>query len=173
MKNFRSRIATALWSLVVASTVCAKVALADGSSGPVYYPNGDVATAIAECAPGLVCGTVTQPSGDQIKVLIGDSGHCNAYVVTFMRVTNNQVVAVWTNSTDRNPDSQSYMGSRCGGFRNTHMMVDGTIDMGVFQNTDGQVFVLFFGGSMTPPPTQSATPGPPPAPSATPSAAPH
>jgi hypothetical protein len=150
---------------------------ADGSTGPVYYTNGDIATATTECGPGQVCGTVTQPSGDQIKVLIGDSGHCNAYVVTFMRVTNNQVAAVWSNSTDRNPDSSGMMGAKCGGFRNTHMMVDDAIDMGVFQNTDGKVFILFFGGSTTPPatPTPSAAPSPSstssPAPSA--SSTPH
>lgn len=136
-------------------------AQADGSTGPVYYPNGDVATATAECDPG--CATISQTNGDQIKVLVGDSGHCNSYVMTFMRMTNNQVVAVWASSTDRNPDTQGMMGgARCGGFRNTHQTIDGAIDMGIFQNTDGKVFVLFFGGSTTPPPAAqpSAVPSP-------------
>jgi hypothetical protein len=130
----------------------------DGSVGPVYYANGDAATASAECNPGEVCATISQPSGDQIKVLVGQSGHCNAYVVTFMHVTNNQVTAVWASSTDRNPDAQGMMGgAKCGGFRNTHMTLEGSIDMGVFLNTDGKVFVLFFGGSSTPLPSASSS----------------
>jgi hypothetical protein len=144
----------------------AQAALADGSAGPVYYPNGDIATATSECDTGQVCATVNQSNGDQIKVLIGESGHCNSYVMTFMKVSNDQVTAVWASSTDRNPDSQGMMGqARCGNFRNTHLTVD-TIDMGVFQNTDGKVFVLFFGGSTTPPaPATVSSPNPSPKPS--------
>lgn len=122
-------------------------ALADGSSGPVAYANGDVATATKECDAGDVCATITKSNGELIKVLIGASGHCNPYVMTFMRYQKDQLLAVWATPTDRNPDSSGMMGAKCGGFRNTHMTVDGAIDMGVFQNTDGKVFVLFFGGS--------------------------
>lgn len=129
----------------------AQVARADGSVGPVTYSNGDVATAATECAAGDVCATITEANGDVIKVSTGESGRCNPYVVTFMRYTKDQLVAVWSTPTDRNPDhSGGFGGAQCGGFRNTHMKIDkGVIDMGVFQNTDGKVFVLFFGGSQT------------------------
>lgn len=133
---------------------------ADGSAGPVYYPNGDTATATKECDAGEVCATISMASGEQIKVLIGASGHCNSYVMTFMRYKSDQLTAVWATPTDRNPDQQGMMGgTKCGGFRNTHMPIDVAVDMGVFQNTDGKVFVTFFGGSTTAPsPGSSSTP---------------
>jgi hypothetical protein len=122
----------------------------DGSAGPVAYPNGDVATATARCGPGDVCATIALQGGDQIKVLTGGSGHCNPYVMTFMRYHKDALDAVWSTPTDRNPDSSGgFGGGACGGFRNTHMLVDGAVDMGVFQNKDGSVFVQFFGGSPT------------------------
>lgn len=168
MKRFFQGAAvwTAALSIMLLSTQSAR---ADGSIGPVYYANGDAATAAAECASGEVCATISQTNGDQIKVLVGESGHCNSYVMTFMRMVGTQVAAVWASSTDRNPDSQGMMGSKCGNFRNTHLTVDSVIDMGVFQNTDGKVSILFFGGSTTPPATPApATPNPAPAPSSTP-----
>jgi hypothetical protein len=139
---------------VVAIAFCclyATKAVADGSVGPVYYANGDVATATPECEAGDVCATITKSSGDVVKVLIGASGHCNSYVMTFMRFTKDQLAAVWATPTDRNADTSGMMGAKCGGFRNTHMPIDGVIDMGIFQNTDGKVFVLFFGGSLAAP----------------------
>jgi hypothetical protein len=131
-------------------------ALADGSIGPVYYPNGDSAVATDECNPGDICATITLAGGDTIKVLTGGSGRCNPYVMTFMRYHAGQLDRVWSTPTDRNPDSggSAFSGPKCGNFRNTHMMLDGgVIDMGIFQKTDGAVFVLFFGGSLTQPKT--------------------
>ncbi|GEM_PF-884270 len=142
-------------------------ALADGSVGPVYYSNGEVASAAKECEAGDVCATITRANGDQVKVLTGDSGHCNSYVLTFMQYSNGQLVAVWASSTDRNPDSSGMMGAKCGGFRNTHMTIDKVIDMGIFQNTDGKVFVTFFNGSTTP---LAGSPPPPAGPMPTPAA---
>jgi len=132
-------------------TYLAQIARADGSAGPVYYSNGDVASAAQECEAGDVCATITEANGDVIKVSTGESGRCNPYVITFMRYIKDQLVAVWSTPTDRNPDHGSTFGGvQCGGFHNTHMKIDkGAIDMGVFQNTDGKVFVLFFGGSLT------------------------
>jgi hypothetical protein len=129
----------------------AQIARAEGSAGPVYYSNGDVASAANECEAGDVCATINESNGDVIKVSTGESGRCNPYVITFMRYVKDQLVAVWSTPTDRNPDhGGGFGGVQCGGFRNTHMKVDkGVIDMGVFQNTDGKVFVLFFGGSLT------------------------
>jgi hypothetical protein len=144
----------ALYAVIATAFVCMQPiskALADGSPGPVYYPNGDVATATPECDAGDICATIVKSNGDVVKVLIGSSGHCNSYVMTFMRFTKDQLVAVWATPTDRNPDSAGMVGAKCGGFRNTHMPIDSDIDMGVFQNTDGKVFVLFFGGSLTAP----------------------
>lgn len=131
-------------------------ALADGSIGPVYYPNGDSAVATDECNPGDYCATITLAGGDTIKVLTGGSGRCNPYVMTFMRYHAGQLDRVWSTPTDRNPDSGggAFSGPQCGHFRNTHMSLDGgVIDMGIFQKTDGAVFVLFFGGSLTQPKT--------------------
>jgi hypothetical protein len=145
----RPLLVTAALAAATLLTLCgARIASADGSAGPVTYSNGDVATATKECDAGEVCATITEASGDVIKVLTGSSGHCNSYVMTFMRYLKDQLVAVWATPTDRNADSGGGMmgGSKCGGFRNTHMTIDhGVIDMGVFQNTDGKVFVLFFG----------------------------
>jgi hypothetical protein len=147
----RPVLATASLAAAMLLALCsAHIALADGSSGPVTYSNGDVATATKECDAGEVCATITEANGDVIKVLTGSSGRCNPYVMTFMRYTKDQLIAVWSTPTDRNPDSGGGMmsGPKCGGFRNTHMWLDkGVIDMGVFQNTDGKVFVLFFGGT--------------------------
>jgi hypothetical protein len=43
-------------------------------------------------------------------------------------------------------------GPKCGGFRNTHMDLEGrVIDMGIFQNREGTIFVQFFRGSLTKP----------------------
>lgn len=141
------------FTLVILLALClAQIARADGSAGPVYYPNGAVASAAKECDAGDVCATITEANGDIIKVSTGESGRCNPYVITFMRYIKDQLVAVWSTPTDRNADTGGGMltGPRCGGFRNTHMKIDkGVIDMGVFQNTDGKVFVLFFGGSTT------------------------
>jgi hypothetical protein len=131
-----------------------QLAQADGSAGPVYYTNGDVAVATAKCGPGETCATITTASGAEIKILTGGSGHCNPYVMTFMRYTKGQLDAVWSTPTDRNPDQPGGMmsGPKCGGFRNTHMDLEGgVIDMGIFQNRDGTVFVQFFGGSLTKP----------------------
>jgi hypothetical protein len=142
----------ALCTFAISLVTCfAHVARADGSAGPVYYPNGAVASAAKECEAGDVCATITETNGDVLKVSTGESGRCNPYVITFMRYVKDQLVAVWSTPTDRNPDRQgAFAGAQCGGFRNTHMKVDkGVIDMGVFQNTDGKVFVLFFGGSQT------------------------
>lgn len=117
----------------------------DGSAGPVTYANGDVATATTQnCAPGEVCAKIQLANGDRIAVLTGGSGHCNPYIMTFMRYSKGQLQAVWSTPTDRNPDVQGSFGTRCGEFHNTHMKVDGIIDMGVFQNRDGTVFVKFF-----------------------------
>ena len=142
------------------SILAVQTARADGSSGPVYYSNGDVASAAKECNSGDVCATINQANGETLKVLTGESGRCNSYVITFMRYAKDQLIAVWASSTDRNPDSSGGLmgGAKCGGFRNTHMNVDSVIDMGIFQNTDGKVFVLFFGGTTTPP--AGATPKP-------------
>jgi hypothetical protein len=130
------------------------VTRADGSAGPVYYSNGDVAVATPKCGPGELCATLTQASGDQIKILTGGSGHCNPYVMTFMRYVKGQLDAVWSTPTDRNPDQAGGMmsGPHCGGFHNTHMDLDGgVVDMGIFQNKDGTIFIQFFGGSLTKP----------------------
>jgi hypothetical protein len=137
---------------ILAFSVCA---LADGSIGPVYYPNGDSAVATDECNPGDFCATVTFAGGDTIKVLTGGSGRCNPYVMTFMRYHAGQLDRVWSTPTDRNADSSGgpFSGPQCGHFRNTHMTLDGgVIDMGIFQKLDGAVFVQFFGGSLTAPP---------------------
>ena len=145
---------------VLALAVCAiattvvpnRTALADGSAGPVYYSNGDVANAAPKCSPGEVCATIASSNGDQTKVLTGGSEHCNPYVMTFMRYHEGQLDAVWSTPTDRSPDAQGMMGSHCGGFTNAHMMVQGgVIDMGIFNNKDGTIFVRFFGGSTTKP----------------------
>jgi len=77
---------------------------------------------------------------------------------------DNALDRVWSTPTDRNPDSPGSFGTgaKCGSFRNTHMAVDGgIIDMGIFQKTDGTIFVQFFGGSTTPPPTPEPTLAPP------------
>lgn len=66
-----------------------------------------------------------------------------------MRYQKDQLLSVWATPTDRNADTSGMMGAHCGGFRNTHMTIDNAVDMGVFQNTDGKVFVLFFGASAT------------------------
>jgi hypothetical protein len=148
----RLSFVAALCTLAMFLVSClAQVARADGSAGPVYYSNGAVANAAKECEAGDVCATITEANGDVIKVSTGESGRCNPYVITFMRYVKDQLVAVWSTPTDRNPDhGGTFGGTQCGGFRNTHMKVDkGVIDMGVFQNTDGKVFVLFFGGSTT------------------------
>ena len=135
--------------LCMAAFVAAAPALADGSAGPVKYANGDVATATVKCGPGELCATIVQANGDQIKILTGGSGHCNPYVMTFMRYHAGQLDAVWSTPTDRNPDtSGAFGGATCGNFRNTHMKLENdVIDMGIFQNKDGTVFVLFFGGA--------------------------
>jgi hypothetical protein len=140
-------------ALAAGSFLHPDAARADGSAGPVYYSNGDVALATAKCAPGELCATITTSSGDQIKILTGGSGHCNPYVMTFMRYTKGQLDAVWSTPTDRNPDTAGMMGgAKCGGFHNTRMDLEGgVIDMGIFQNHDGTVFVQFFGGSLTKP----------------------
>jgi hypothetical protein len=166
----RQRTSARAMGLVVTAMMLLLPAIArgDGSAGPVYYSNGDVATATKECDTGEVCATISEASGDQLKVLTGSSGRCNPYVLTFMRYAKDQLMAVWATPTDRNPDSSGMMGAKCGGFRNTHMTVDGVIDMGVFQNTDGKVFVTFFGGSTTPPATPSPAPAASPAPSPSP-----
>jgi hypothetical protein len=148
--------------ILLAAIVCALatgllvrgVARADGSAGPVYYPNGDVAQATPKCSPGELCATITLASGDQIKILTGGSGHCNPYVMTFMRYVKGQLDVVWVTPTDRNPDQPGGMmsGPHCGSFQNTHMSLEGgAIDMGIFQNKDGTIFVQFFGGSLTKP----------------------
>jgi hypothetical protein len=95
-------------------------------------------------------------TGDTIKVLTGGSGLCNPYVMTFMRYHSGQLDRVWWTPTDRNADSSGgFGGPKCVNFRNTHMSLDGgAIDMGIFQKKDGSVFVLFFGGSLTPPKTR-------------------
>ena len=149
----RLLVSLAALSALVVTIAVAKAALADGSAGPVYYPNGDVATATPKCGPGEVCATIASQNGDQVKILTGGSGHCNPYVMTFMRYHQGQLDAVWSTPTDRVPDSQGMMGgAKCGGFRNTHMpLQNDAIDMGIFNNKDGTVFVLFFGGSTTKP----------------------
>lgn len=150
------RIASGL-AVVACALGTPTAARADGSAGPVSYPNGDVATATAKCGPGEVCATIALQGGDQIKVLTGGSGLCNPYVMTFMRYHKDALDAVWSTPTDRNPDSSGGLGgSSCGGFRNTHMLVDRMVDMGVFQNKDGTVFVQFFGGSPAAPRSASA-----------------
>ena len=129
-------------------------ARADGSAGPVYYSNGDVAQAIAKCGPGELCATITTSTGDQIKILTGGSGHCNPYVMTFMRYVKGQLDLVWVTPTDRNPDQPGGMmsGPHCGSFQNTHINLEGgVIDMGIFNNKDGTIFIQFFGGSLTKP----------------------
>ena len=146
-------------------------AVADGPTTPMYYSNGDSAVATDGCGPGDLCATITLAGGDSIKVLTGGSGRCNPYVMTFMRYHGDALDRVWSTPTDRNPDSPGSFGSgaKCGSFRNTHMAIDGgAIDMGIFQKTDGSIFVQFFGGSATPPPTPvpTATPVPSPAASA-------
>lgn len=141
-------------ALTAGSLLVAQAARADGSAGPVYYSNGDVAVATPKCGPGEMCATITTSSGDQIKILTGGSGHCNPYVMTFMRYVKGQLDAVWSTPTDRNPDQPGGMmsGPHCGGFHNTHMdLEDGAIDMGIFQNKDGSIFIQFFGGSLTKP----------------------
>jgi hypothetical protein len=142
--------------LAIAGSIAASgAALADGSAGPVYYPNGDVAVATPKCGPGELCATITTQAGDEIRVLTGGSGHCNPYVMTFMRYVKGQLDRVWSTPTDRSPDSSGGMmsGPKCGNFVNTHMNLrGGAVDMGIFQNHDGTVFVLFFGGSTTKPP---------------------
>ena len=148
----RSFVATLCTVALLLVPCLAEIARADGSAGPVYYSNGAAASAAKECDTGDVCATITESNGDIVKVSTGESGRCNPYVITFMRYVKDQLVTVWSTPTDRNPDSGGGMlgGAKCGGFRNTHMKVDkGVIDMGVFQNTDGKVFVLFFGGSTT------------------------
>ena len=145
----RAAALTAVLCSVVASCFLVAPARADGSTGPVKYANGDVATATAECGPGDVCGNLTLANGDQVKILTGGSGHCNPYIMTFMRYHQGQLDAVWSTPTDREPDSSGgFGGPKCGSFRNTHMMLDGgTVDMGIFQNKDGTVSVQFVGGS--------------------------
>ena len=146
----RPILAAAIACALAGPLVVHGLARADGSAGPVYYSNGDVALATAKCGPGELCATITQASGDSIKILTGGSGHCNPYVMTFMRYVKGQIDAVWSTPTDRNPDQPGGMmsGPHCGGFHNTHMdLEDGVIDMGIFQNKDGTVSVQFLGGS--------------------------
>ncbi len=149
----RTILLAAFCALTAGPLLVHQPAQADGSAGPVYYSNGDIAVATAKCGPGEMCATITTTSGDQIKILTGGSGRCNPYVMTFMRYVKGQLDAVWSTPTDRNPDSGGGMsGPKCGGFRNTHMDLEGgVIDMGIFQNRDGSVFVQFFGGSLTKP----------------------
>jgi hypothetical protein len=145
---FRSAaIAALVFSLSIATT-CG-VRADDGSVGPVKYANGDVAKATEKCGPGDTCATITLANGDELRVLTGGSGACNPYVMTFMRYRAKALEAVWSTPTDRFPDAQgAFGGTRCGAFRNTHMMIDGgVIDMGIFNNKDGTVFIKFFGGT--------------------------
>jgi len=135
-------------ALCAAAMMWPVAASADGSAGPVTYSGGAVATATPKCAPGELCATIVLGNGDSVKVLTGGSGKCNPYVMTFMRYHAGQLDAVWSTPTDRTPDVQRAFGVRCGNFQNTHMPLEnGTIDMGIFQNKDGTVFVQFFGGS--------------------------
>jgi hypothetical protein len=149
MRSNHQSVALACAATIIALATGTHAAFADGTAGPVKYANGDQATATPKCGPGDVCATITLADGDTVKVLTGGSGRCNPYVMTFMRYHLGQLDAVWSTPTDRNPDSSGgYGGSKCGGFRNTHMLIDnGAVDMGIFQNKDGTVFVLFFAGS--------------------------
>jgi hypothetical protein len=150
----RPIFAAAITCALVAGFLAPAASRADGSAGPVYYSNGDVAQAVAKCGPGELCATITTSSGDQIKILTGGSGHCNPYVMTFMRYVKGQLDAVWVTPTDRNPDQPGGMmsGPHCGSFQNTHMNLEGgAIDMGIFNNKDGTIFIQFFGGSLTKP----------------------
>jgi len=156
---------------IIGFAVNVVTAAADGTPAPMYYPNGDSAVATDGCGPGDLCATITLAGGDSIKVLTGGSGRCNPYVMTFMRYHGDALDRVWSTPTDRNPDSPGSFGSgaKCGSFRNTHMAVDsGAIDMGIFQKTDGTIFVQFFGGSTTPPPTPEPTLAPSPQPPSSP-----
>lgn len=120
----------------------------DAAQGPVRYANGDVGRAMDRCAPGQLCAMITLANGDNIKVLSGGSGTCNPYIMTFMRYHKKQIDSVWSTPTDRYPDNPNSIRSSCGGFRNTRMKIlDGPIDMGIFQNRDGSLFVKFFGGN--------------------------
>jgi hypothetical protein len=146
-------------ALIVFAAIGTAQVRADGSRS-VAYSNGDVAAAAEECRPGDVCATIKLASGDVVKVLTGDSGKCNPYVMTFMRYHGSDLAAIWSTPTDRNPDTPSGGpfggGPKCGGFHNTHMFLDhGAIDMGIFQKRDGLVFVLFFGGKPGPAPPAS------------------
>ncbi|HXM19611.1 MAG TPA: hypothetical protein VN934_12515 [Candidatus Tumulicola sp.] len=150
----RAILLAAICALTAGPLLVHQAARADGSAGPVYYSNGDVAVATAKCGPGETCATITTASGDQIKILTGGSGHCNPYVLTFMRYVKGQLDAVWSTPTDRNPDQPGgrMSGPKCGGFHNTRMNLEGgVIDMGIFQNRDGTIFVQFFRGSLTKP----------------------
>ena len=106
----RLSFVVAPFTLVILLGVClAQIARADGSPGPVYYSNGAGASAAKECEAGDVCATITEANGDIIKVSTGESGRCNPYVITFTRYTKDQLVAVWSTPTDRNPDSSGGM----------------------------------------------------------------
>src|SRR5579863_9973637 len=113
--RMRNSINIAAASIAVAIIAFSAHARADGSIGPVYYPNGDSAVATDECNPGDFCATITLAGGDTIKVLTGGSGRCNPYVMTFMRYHAGLLDRVWSTPTDRNPDSggSAFSGPQC------------------------------------------------------------
>lgn len=122
-------------------SLCVPVRADDGSTAPVNYASGDIAVSTAACGP--LCATITLANGDTVKILAGRATGCAPYMVTSMRYHGGQLGEMWTTALGRDVEVSHGSGG-CGflpPFR--YKVIDG-VDMGVYTNAEGALFMKFF-----------------------------
>ena len=121
-------------------SLCVPVRADDGSTAPVNYASGDIAVSTAACGP--LCATITLANGDTVKVLAGRATGC---------ALHGYFNAISWRTTRRDVDDGARSRSR-GQSRFRRMRfpapfrykVIDDVDMGVYTNAEGALFMKFF-----------------------------
>jgi hypothetical protein len=107
---------------------------------PVTFTDGAVAQARPECGVGDLCGTITLPDGDNIRVYNRGARRCGPFTLELVTLHGDAVVLRSEAVTATRPGRSR----TCPRFENTYLTLDsGEIRMGVFLAQDGSLFVQF------------------------------
>lgn len=137
----RSPLSFALFIMFLASL---SFAAAEGTSAPVTFSDGSVATVTDHCGDTDLCATVTYPNGDKLSIYSEGAAHCQPYMLHFVRVNGSTTIYEYSRTINHDAPSGNAFGTTCGHSQATQMVMDhGLVHLTVTENKDGTLRLVF------------------------------
>jgi hypothetical protein len=124
---------------VIIATIAVTAAIATGLPGEAAatFADGIVVGSAPSCGAGDECAEMRLTNGDRVVVYNAGATHCEPYELRVVRYHGDAVLFSSEQRTNKEPDSRSDFGVRCGRFRTTVLTMTQGHRIVIYQNGDG------------------------------------